>query len=194
MASHYTDPRDFILHIRSELIAEYLKKQHGVDFPVGKKGETREECADRFMECRAAYYEAGIAIHELTLRAKELYLSPKATVDDKRLLLSYVFSEISLNNKKITAKHTYAFEFLAEWMPKVNKNFEPTKNPSVSGASSVVISSTIEPMAPEANKNFEPQKTLILRHDSDVLDQNHDNCSAARTRTHNFVLPFSTSA
>src|SRR3989344_888954 len=163
MASHYTDPRDFILHIRSELIAEYLKKQHGVDFPVGKKGETREECADRFMECRAAYYEAGIAIHELTLRAKELYLSPKATVDDKRLLLSYVFSEISLNNKKITAKHTYAFEFLAEWMPKVNKNFEP-------------------------------QKTLILRHDSDVLDQNHDNCSAARTRTHNFVLPFSTSA
>src|SRR3989344_1845168 len=50
MASHYTDPRDFILHIRSELIAEYLKKQHGVDFPVGKKGEKREECADRFME------------------------------------------------------------------------------------------------------------------------------------------------
>ncbi len=51
MASHYSDPRDFAQHIRGELLAEYLKKRHSLEFPaVGKKDETREECADRFME------------------------------------------------------------------------------------------------------------------------------------------------
>lgn len=51
MASQYSDPRDFALHIRGVLLTEYLKKQHGIDFPsVGKKDETHEECADRFME------------------------------------------------------------------------------------------------------------------------------------------------
>lgn len=51
MASHYSDPRDFAQHIRGELLAQYLKKRHSLEFPaVGKKDETREECADRFME------------------------------------------------------------------------------------------------------------------------------------------------
>ena len=50
MSSHYSDPKDFVLHISSELISEYLKKLHGVDFPIGDKKETREECADRFVD------------------------------------------------------------------------------------------------------------------------------------------------
>jgi hypothetical protein len=50
MASHYSDPKDFVLHISSELINEYLKTLHGVDFPVGDKKETREQCADRFID------------------------------------------------------------------------------------------------------------------------------------------------
>lgn len=50
MASHYSDPRDFAQHIRAELLAEYLKKRHSLDFSAGKKDETKEECADRFME------------------------------------------------------------------------------------------------------------------------------------------------
>ncbi len=50
MSSHYSDPKDFVLHISSELISEYLKKLHGVDFAVGDKKETREQCADRFID------------------------------------------------------------------------------------------------------------------------------------------------
>ena len=50
MASNYSDPRDFVLHISSELLHEYLKERHGVDFPIGEKKEAREECADRFIE------------------------------------------------------------------------------------------------------------------------------------------------
>ena len=50
MSSHYSDPKDFVLHISSELINEYLKKLHGVDFAIGDKKETREACADRFID------------------------------------------------------------------------------------------------------------------------------------------------
>ncbi len=50
MASHYSDPRDFVLHISSQLISEYLKKLHGVDFAVGDKKEKKEESADRFID------------------------------------------------------------------------------------------------------------------------------------------------
>lgn len=50
MASQYTDPRDFAQHIRCELLSEYLKTRHSLDFPAGKKDETKEECADRLME------------------------------------------------------------------------------------------------------------------------------------------------
>lgn len=49
MSSHYSDPRDFVLHISSEIIGEYLKKHHDIDFPIGPKNETREKCADRFI-------------------------------------------------------------------------------------------------------------------------------------------------
>ncbi len=44
------------------------------------------------------------------------------------MLLSYVFSNLSLNADEIKPNYTLAFEFLAEWMPKVNKIFELTEN------------------------------------------------------------------
>src|SRR3989339_1700011 len=72
----------------------------------------------------AQYYEAGYAIHELAVRAKEIYQSKRVTVEDKRLLLSHIFSNVLLKDRKADGKYTLAFEFLAEWMPKLNKNFE----------------------------------------------------------------------
>ena len=50
MASNYSDPRDFVMHISAPIIAEYLSKRHSVNFPLGKKDESREECADRFID------------------------------------------------------------------------------------------------------------------------------------------------
>ena len=70
---------------------------------------------------RTAYYEAGLAIHELALKAKDIYLGKKTLTEDKRLLLSYAFSNLSLKQGKVTPTYTYAFEFLAKWMPIVNK-------------------------------------------------------------------------
>ncbi len=153
-----------------------------------KEKEELLETIKGLQESQLPYHEAGYAIHELARHAVEIYNSEKATTEDRRLLLGFVFSNILLNAGKITPALTLAFLFLREWMPKVNKNFEQTKNPNDNGASGVVASLIPRSMSPEANKNFEPQETLMLRHDLGIADPNHDICSAARTRTWNHRL------
>ena len=100
----------------------------------------------RLSSGRREYYEAGYAIHELACKAKEIYMSPKATIEDKRLLLSYVFSNLTLNADKIRPNYTFAFDFLTNWMPKVNCTFEPAematnkrKSAALGDASSVLL-------------------------------------------------------
>ncbi|NLB35032.1 MAG: recombinase family protein, partial [Elusimicrobia bacterium] len=90
----------------------------------------KEEAIDglnKLNKSRSAYYEAGYAIHELALKAVDIYNSPRAKTEDKRLLLSYVFSNLELNTNKIKPNYTLAFEFLQEWMPKLNSTFELQK-------------------------------------------------------------------
>jgi len=77
------------------------------------------------------YYEAGYAIHELASKASEIYKSPKATTEDKRLLLSKIFSNLSIKDLEIKPNYTLAFEFLREWMPVVNDTFEPVTSGSI---------------------------------------------------------------
>ncbi len=50
MSSRYTDPQDFVMHTRKELVADYLKKNHNVNFPIGKKAEKQEDFAARFID------------------------------------------------------------------------------------------------------------------------------------------------
>ena len=95
-----------------------------------KEKEDAIEALAKLSRSRTAYYEAGYAIHELALKAKMIYESPKAITEDKRLLLSYAFSNLSLNADKINPNYTLAFEFLAEWMPKLNSTFELLENSS----------------------------------------------------------------
>lgn len=74
MASRITDPHNFVLHIRGELLSEYLKKCHGIDFPAGEKDEGKEELADRFSkfikscdkEKRASVYTRFETINDLS--------------------------------------------------------------------------------------------------------------------------------
>ncbi len=156
---------------------EFSSEDDGLQSNLAELGEDNQK-----------YYEAGYALHELAQHAVEIYKSEETSTENKRLLLSKVFSSLTLNSKTISHKYTKGFDFLADWMPLVNENFEPTKNPSVSGANGVVSCSLLEAMHPSANNNFEPKETLILCHDLDVADPNHDICSAARTRTWNHLL------
>jgi len=88
------------------------------------------ESLDNLGQSRLTYYQAGYAIHELALNAVKLYQSEKATIEEKRLLLSLVFSNFELigqNENKIRENYTFGFEFMANWMNKVNTTFEPAK-------------------------------------------------------------------
>ena len=89
-----------------------------------KEKEDLLESLAKLGEVRIAYYEAGFAIHELALKAKDIYKCPKATPEEKRLLLSHLFSNLALNADKIKPNYTLAFEFLVNWMPRINKSFE----------------------------------------------------------------------
>lgn len=90
--------------------------------------ENALDALNKLGQARTKYYEAGYSIHELAYKAKDIYLSPKATPERKRLLLSYVFAGSVLDDDKILPNYSLAFEFLAKWMPKINKNFEPEQN------------------------------------------------------------------
>ena len=74
------------------------------------------------------YYEIGVGIHELAFTALEKYHSTKATFDDKRTLVNRIFCNMELNNDKtLNVDYTPAFEFLSEWMPKLNATSELLK-------------------------------------------------------------------
>lgn len=87
--------------------------------------EIMMESLENLSEGRTQYYQAGYAIHELASKAKEIYSHEKTSPDDKRLLLSLIFSNLSLNTNKITPNYTFGFEFLTKWVPTLNNNFEP---------------------------------------------------------------------
>lgn len=73
------------------------------------------------------YYKVGIAIHELATKAARVYSSEKASVEERRLLLAYAFSNISVLRGEIKPEYTKAFGFLTEWMPRVNTVLELEK-------------------------------------------------------------------
>lgn len=76
----------------------------------------------------AEYYRVGIAIHDLALKAKEIYLSEDASTEERRLLLAYAYSTVSVLGGVITPEYTKGFGFLAKWMPRLNEILEPTVN------------------------------------------------------------------
>ncbi|KKQ05521.1 MAG: Resolvase [Candidatus Moranbacteria bacterium GW2011_GWE2_36_40] len=89
-----------------------------------KEKEDAIDTLEKLSKSRTAYYEAGYAIHELALKASAIYQNPKAKTEDKRLLLSYIFSNLALNADKISPNYTFAFEFMLKFMPMLNEAFE----------------------------------------------------------------------
>ena len=63
-------------------------------------------------EAQTAYFELGVNVLEISKKAKEIYL--KASVEDKRMLLSFVFSNIWLDEEKLLITYTKPFEILSQ--------------------------------------------------------------------------------
>jgi DNA invertase Pin-like site-specific DNA recombinase len=111
--------------IDGKITPEYYLKKFT---EYNEQKEEATEALKRLNNGNAKYYEAGYALHELALKSYEIYKSPKATTEDRRLLLSKVFSNISLGACNIKPEYTPAFEFLTKWVPKLNDTFEPVNN------------------------------------------------------------------
>ena len=99
------------------------------------------EALGKLSEGRTAYYEAGYAIHELASKAEAIYKDPQTTDEERRLLLSRVFSNLTLKADRISPNYTLAFEFLAEWVPKLNSIFELEEKSSIKGKEGAFASS-----------------------------------------------------
>ena len=74
------------------------------------------------------YYEIGIEIHNLAFELKNKYSSNQATVEEKRILINRIFTDLKVDSKLgFSVKYSPAFEFLANWMPKLNATSELLK-------------------------------------------------------------------
>ena len=102
---------------------------------------TAIEAIGKLSKGRTRYYEAGYALHELASRAEFIYKSPRTIEDQKRLLLSHTFSNLTLNADRISPNYTLGFEFLIEWVPQLNLIFEPGENSSIKGKENAFASS-----------------------------------------------------
>jgi hypothetical protein len=128
---------------------------------IGESTKEKDEAIEalgKLSKGRTAYYEAGYAIHTLAAHAETIYKSPKTTEDQKRLLLSHVFSNLTLNADRISPNYTLGFEFLAEWVPKLNIIFELAESSPIKGKEDAFASS---------------HPTLLRRQDSNLRPRDY---------------------
>jgi len=85
-----------------------------------------ESALDRVVSLSDEYQELRLVIHDLAFKAKEIYQN--ATVDEKRLLFSQLFTNFTQNVYKITPIYNLVCDYLLEWIPKLNELYELQKN------------------------------------------------------------------
>ncbi len=124
MRTMYDDKLDN--RITGEFYDERIKQ-------FGEEKETLLNSLRKLETDNTHYYEVGFAVHELALLAKKIYESEEASVEERRLLLSYAFSNITILRGEITVEYTKPFNFLAEWMPQVNEVLELENNVDIKG-------------------------------------------------------------
>jgi site-specific DNA recombinase len=88
---------------------------------------------NRLSNDKSKYYEAGFQVHVLAERTQRIFTSKNVSDEDRRLLLSHAFSKIEWSSSGATVTYTPAFEFLRNWIPRVNASFELANNGSAKG-------------------------------------------------------------
>ncbi len=97
------------------------------DYSVEEK--TLEDALIKLNDYTDEYQQLGVAVHELAYKAKAIY--EKADPEDKRILMTELFTNLIQNQYEIKPNYTEAANYLATWMPKLNKNYELQKSPSI---------------------------------------------------------------
>jgi hypothetical protein len=98
--------------------SEFSKRKKEIIADMGKLENTIDD-----------YYRIGVEVHELAYNARNLFHSHKATFDDRRTLIGRIFGDMQLNpGQNFEARYSPAFQFLSEWIPKLNATSELLKN------------------------------------------------------------------
>ena len=119
-----------------------IDKQVPIDFCERKiaeciqEEETLEAALAKTSDKHDDYQKLGIAIHELAYKAKEIY--EKATTDERRLLLSQLFTNLAQDGLKIKPEFTLAAEYLSSWVP-LNEDYELQKTLTTQGKTGTFV-------------------------------------------------------
>jgi DNA invertase Pin-like site-specific DNA recombinase len=73
----------------------------------------------------APYYRAAYKAHELAQKAWDIYASPFASVEERRDLLSCIFSNMQLKDRNIKVEFTLGFQFMAMNNNNLRGSLEP---------------------------------------------------------------------
>ena len=124
---------DSLKKLNQRLSAIYDDKIDGVitaDFYEQKKATFTTEQKqltdelNKLNQDNSKHYLAGVQLFDLICDAKKIYYSPKANDNDRRLLLSYLFSNFAVLNGTLAPKLSPATEFLLRWVPSEFDTFE----------------------------------------------------------------------
>lgn len=92
--------------------------------------ETIVQAIQKYSQASNKYFELGVNIYELSQKAKKLYL--KATLEEKRRLISLVFSKIKLDEGNLTYQYSELFAELSKAILATNSSKEPLADKSPS--------------------------------------------------------------
>ena len=107
----------------------------------------------RHSNAQTEYFELGVNVLEISKKAKELYL--RASIEEKRMLLSFVFSNLLLDGEKLIVSYTLPFEILAQR----NLHLKSSKIPQTLPESTKIL----EPQFSDKKRAKKPEFAPLLR-------------------------------
>src|SRR3989344_3314793 len=110
-------------------IAECVEEESSLESALALASDK----SDEFQQLR-------LVVHELAYKSKEIY--EKATIDEKRLLFTQIFTNIVQDGLRIKPNYTLAAEYLATNMPKLNRDYERAKSHTTKGKEVVFATSS----------------------------------------------------
>ena len=123
--------------LNKEVPVDYVERKLSA---LGTDEQALEDTLVAVSDKSDEYQSVGIAVHELAFRSKQIY--EIADTDEKRLLLSQLFTNLLQNGLEIKKSYTSAAQFLLEWMPKLNEDYELAKMQAIKGKEVVFATSS----------------------------------------------------
>ncbi len=129
----YEDKIDDVitLEMYNRKFAEYTTEEENLEISLAQISDKSDE-----------YQQLGVVIHELAYKAKQIY--EVANIDEKRLLISQIFTNLMQNGHEIKPKFTLAAKYLSNWMPELNRDYEPEK--TLTTKEKTGVSTPVHPM------------------------------------------------